>query len=563
MIASNAFDGMFVLHASKATYAFYFVDLRNALPTLTASIMDQDSEIGRKRSVLRQEKKTLRASKPSRVTRGASKTKPFGSSNHVIDQLSSASHMNSFSSSFHRAVELDINLPPSSAVNSENKNHRRELLGQVTSVSSLGLLPADRDNHNQKSNSSRQSSQGRFDGRPLQFEVTLRDDATALRRTTGLKMHTKFDDVILTSHGGRSDGKLSADPGVIGIWSLEEGRGVLQRLLNCNSGISAMETPRISPTLVLAGTETGAVLVWDTRVKSGLPIHALEEGNAVMNGFHDRQRVTGVKTTFASSPFFVSTSERGTICKWTLSKPEMPLSKHTLQENEAGGELSISSMDFPQSARLMDEGKIGGSRMTSIFVGSENGGIHRVNGAGSSWNVESGEVNLHEGAVTCVASHRFGHENGLVDDVVVTSSEDWSVKVWHFRKSQECVCLKRFDTIEHGVVNDVSWSNEHATLFCTGGEDGVLTLFDLSGELNGELNGELSESGGRERWEFRREGQERKVAITSVQWDRMSRNVYCGDSEGAVSVWRSTSTLENLPDVSWMSRYVKRKGGEG
>lgn len=528
--------------------------------------MDHRFEIQERRRRLQQQKETLVALQSFQNTKSRPSVNHNPHSNpHSYLNRNASPHG---SSSFSRALKAELNVPPSSAVHATTTGPHlehsdaassaqlRDLLGDNKFSTKLGLIPVQPE-INQKPSYGNAGSHNRSDGAPLQFHLALRHEVTENRPNTAIKFHTKFNEILVTSHDRRSDQKLFADPGVIAIWNLDEGRGALQRALTANAAISAMELPSISPTLIIAGTTSGSILFWDTRMKTALPINALDTNTTAVTSFHDNQKVTALKTTTVSSPFFVSASNGGHVCKWTLSKPEVPITKDTLRDSSTSGELSISTFDFPRTTKLSGDTNTT-SRITSLFVGSESGGVYRADGggtgSGTSWAIESATRDNHEAAVSAMSAHPFGHRVAFLDDVVLSASEDWTIKLWYFHKSQPAVCMDTFDMVENGRVHDIAWSGQHPTMFCSGDEAGFLSLFDVSHHL--------STADGQNRWQFKAPDSEEGARLTSVQWDYISRHVCAGNARGTVSLWQCTPAFASLPDAEWMGRYLKSKRSE-
>ncbi|KAI0561441.1 Dynein intermediate chain [Gracilaria domingensis] len=523
--------------------------------------MNNRFDIEERRRRLQQQKETLIGlqSFKKKGSQSAKQTN-HGSPSYSMNQGRSFNDHSSFS----RVFKAELNLPPSNetyqnetafsasrGANAEKRSYLPELMGDANFSSKFGLLPSEEEQQGKQADRLYSGTQRASDGSPLQFQVTLKDKFTHSRPITGIRFHKNFDNIVVTSHGSRADKCLSTEPGLNAIWCLDEGRSTLQRTLTANAAISALELPNISPTLVIGGTISGSILVWDTRMKSSLPIHALEGDTAFVAGFHDRQKVTAVKTTANSSPYFVSTSIGGHLCKWTLSKPGVPITKDTLRENPTSAELNISSFDFPRTARLAGGEKTTANRFTSLFVGDDIGGLHRADGNDSSWTVESASGDDHDAVVTAVSAHPFGHRVAYLDDILISASADWTIKLWYFHKSQRSICLGTYDMVEYGRVNDVAWSNQHPTVFCAGTEAGYISLFDISNRL--------SPSNSRNYWHFETPDANEDSQITAIQWDHMSRHVCAGSSKGTLSVWQCTSDFASLPDAEWTGQYLKSK----
>ena len=65
-------------------------------------------------------------------------------------------------------------------------------------------------------------------------------------------------------------------------------------------------------------------------------------------------------------------------------------------------------------------------------------------------------------------------------DALLTSSMDWTAKLWNFRLSDQPLF-----SFEHAsdYVMDVSWSPRHPALFCTADGDGHLDLWHLNRDV--------------------------------------------------------------------------------
>lgn len=383
---------------------------------------------------------------------------------------------------------------------------------------------------------------------PLRYQMTLRDDkVTESRCVTGINFHTKLDDVVLTSHSQRADGKLGASQGTVAVWGLDAGRGALQRSLMATSPITAMELLSITPSLVIGGTGGGNIVMWDIRSKTALPVTTFGGEDCDVTTSHGRQPVTAINTTVVPSPVFCSASVSGYLYKWSLSKPDYPISMSIIEENTGASELMFSCLDFPRSTQLFDDNLAASNRRTQVFAGTYDGSIYRLNNNGSQWSIEDGRAK-HSASVTALSPHPFGHRVPFLEDIVVSSSYDWTMRLWLFRRGQPFQELALFDMIENGGVNDVQWSQKHPTIFCAGDEAGALSLFDVSSQLmpDGSSSCQLTVPRTTDR-----------AALTRVQWDNNCQNICTGDVNGNIALWSCSSAFAGLPDAEWTAQYFK------
>lgn len=426
-----------------------------------------------------------------------------------------------------------------------------DLIGTIGADPVLPPVIPDDSPINDSLDDSLVSANRHIEGAPLRYEALINQNCFAGRPTRAMRFHTKYDNVLFTAHGAPSNGRLVSAQGMIAVWSLDLPQPSLQRTLNAAAPITSLEVFPLSSTLVLAGTSVGSVLMWDLRVQTNLPISAFDTDFTDVSDCHARRRVTSLRTTVVSSPFFMSTSTTGHVCKWSLSQPHRPLSQTVLHDSVMSGRVPITAIDFPASTRLSaDERKVT-NRAPSFFATTLHGSVCRVETDGKLWSVST-DRGEHGATVTAVRAHPAGIRVPHLDDIIATSSHDWTVNVWSFRRGQECKKLWSYDNISNGIVNDVAWSQAHPTVLCSGDEAGVLSLFDLSGRLQNPKSQSSS-------WRFALPDIVGRTPITSLQWSNNDRFLCAGDDGGNVHVWSTTSSMASLPDAEWTAHFLKSK----
>jgi dynein intermediate chain len=193
----------------------------------------------------------------------------------------------------------------------------------------------------------------------------------------------------------------------------------------------------------------------------------------------------------------ISSSTDGLVCSWLadmLSQPQVscsccasrtPLTRLTTQStlpltvpsHNKTDEVSITCLDFPDS------------ETATFWIGTEEGSVYQA----SRYDRASAKAGLsteyrgHAGPVTGLDFHPG---TGSIDfsDLFLTSSVDWTVKLWSKKSAS---ALHTFE--DQDYVFDVQWHPNHPGLF--GSVDG-LGKFDLW-----NLNGDVEVSAG---WRMRR-----------------------------------------------------------
>ena len=176
------------------------------------------------------------------------------------------------------------------------------------------------------------------------------------------------------------------------------------------------------PSIIVGGTYTGQVMLWDTRARSQLPVAKTPLIGASTGGHtHPVYSIALVGTQNANN--IISCSTDGVVCGWTtdmLTLPQEYLELTTPPPSKTD-DLAATCMSFPESDP------------TSFLVGTEEGTIfpcHRYDRAGAKAGVDT---KLRYRAHTApIMSLDFHPARGPVDlgDLVLSSSLDWSIKLW-------------------------------------------------------------------------------------------------------------------------------------
>ena len=219
----------------------------------------------------------------------------------------------------------------------------------------------------------------------------------------------------------------SQDPsGLVQIWNLHLHSRPEYTFQSTSDILTAKFSP-FHPSLILGGSYSGQVLLWDTRSKSPLPVQKTPLTGAASGGHtHPIYSIDVVGTQNANN--IISCSTDGVVCGWTvdmLSQPQEYLELMTPPPSKTE-DLSPTCMAFPPSDP------------TSFIVGTEEGTIypcHRYDRAGAKAGVDARI--RYKGHAAPVMSLDFHPARGPVDlsDLLLTSSLDWTVKLWKTRAS--------------------------------------------------------------------------------------------------------------------------------
>jgi dynein intermediate chain len=226
------------------------------------------------------------------------------------------------------------------------------------------------------------------------------------------------------------------------------------------------------PNLVVGGTYSGQILLWDTRSKQ-LPV--LKTPLSAAGHTHPIYSLSLVGTQNAHN--LVSASTDGTVCSWVLDMLARP--QETLELVHPGhaktDEVSVTSLAFPAN------------ETGTFWVGTEEGNVFSANrhdrASAKAGLVQSETYRGHSGPVMGLDFHPLV---GPVDfsDLFLSCGVDWTVRLWRAKgqqqqsaaaavPSQGVQTITPVHTFEENddYVFDVKWHPQHPAVF--GSVDGA------------------------------------------------------------------------------------------
>lgn len=300
------------------------------------------------------------------------------------------------------------------------------------------------------------------------------------------------------------------------------------------------------PNLIVGGSYSGQVLLWDTRSSragGGAPVQKTPltgSGHA-----HPVYSISIVGTQNAHNILTASTD--GVVCGWTvdmLSQPQEYLELTSIPPSKTE-DIAPTTMSFPQSDP------------TFFIVGTEDGGIypcHRYNRAGAKAGTDRRLA--YRGHTAPIMSTAFHPARGPVDlgDLMLSSSLDWSVRLWRVRPPATTasatsiaaatqVVSPILDINREDIVYDAKWSPHRPGVFSLVDGAGHLEVWDLYTDTEVPVV-RATPSAGRAGIITR--------SLNKVAWEeREGRRLATGGLDGVVTVFEVGKGLSGTPeDVS-------------
>ncbi|TPX11441.1 uncharacterized protein E0L32_007860 [Thyridium curvatum] len=300
------------------------------------------------------------------------------------------------------------------------------------------------------------------------------------RMITSIDFSPKFPDLMLASYTKNPSAPHDPD-GVVQVWN-HNLHDRAEFVFHAGSDILTAKFSPFHPNLIVGGAYSGQVLLWDTRAKSA----PVQKTPLTGNGHtHPVYSVDIVGTQNANN--IISCSTDGEVCGWTvdmLAQPQETL--HLWAPPPAKNEMmSPICMAFPDADP------------TFFLVGSEEGIIfpcHRYDRAGAKAGVDARvSYRGHAGPVMSVDFHPA---RGPVDlgDLVLSTSLDWSVKLWKVRAPATTAAsimadidaaagvAPLLDLVREDVVYGAAWSPVRPGVFGLVDGAGWVEVWDLTVE---------------------------------------------------------------------------------
>ncbi|XP_065337520.1 cytoplasmic dynein 1 intermediate chain isoform X35 [Cloeon dipterum] len=318
------------------------------------------------------------------------------------------------------------------------------------------------------------------------------------RCVTSLDWSPHYPELLLASYHINEDSPHDPD-GVCLVWNTKFKKTTPEYIFHCQSPVMSSIFARFHPNLILGGTYSGQIVLWDNRVHKRTPIQRTPLSAAAHT--HPVYCLNVVGTPNAHNLISISTD--GRLCSWSLDNLSAPQETMELQ-NKQGKAMAIKSLAFPNND------------VNNFVVGCEEGAICTACRHGSRAGViETYEG--HQGPVTGIHTHNVA---GPIDfsHLFLSSSFDWTIKLWSLKENKPLYSLE-----DNGdYVYDVAWSPTHPALFAAVDGSGKLDLWNLNQETEAPMASVIVDGA---------------PALNKVSWTQSGQHVTVGDDHGKIWVY--------------------------
>ncbi|XP_029103276.1 cytoplasmic dynein 1 intermediate chain 2 isoform X1 [Scleropages formosus] len=318
------------------------------------------------------------------------------------------------------------------------------------------------------------------------------------RVVTCLDWSPQYPELLVASYNNNEDAPHEPD-GVALVWNMKYKKTTPEYVFHCQSAVMSAAFAKFHPNLVVGGTYSGQIVLWDNRSNKRTPVQRTPLSAAAHT--HPVYCVNVVGTQNAHNLISISTD--GKMCSWSLDMLSQPQDSLELVFKQSKA-VAVTSMSFP----LGD--------VNNFVVGSEDGSVYTACRHGSKAGI-SEMFEGHHGPITGIHCHTA---TGPLDfsHLFVTSSFDWTVKLWSTKNNKPLYSFE--DNSDY--VYDVMWSPTHPALFACVDGVGHLDLWNLNNDTEVPTASITVEG---------------NPALNRVRWAHSGREVAVGDSDGQILIY--------------------------
>ncbi|KAK6620428.1 hypothetical protein RUM44_006829 [Polyplax serrata] len=330
------------------------------------------------------------------------------------------------------------------------------------------------------------------------------DRWTKNRCVMSLDWSPMYPELLVASYHNNEDTPNDPD-GVCLIWNTKFKKTTPEYIFHCQSPVTIANFARFHPNLILGGTYSGQIVLWDNRVHKRTPIQRTPLCSAAHT--HPVYCLSVVGTQNAHNLISISTD--GRMCSWSLDMLSTPQDVLELQTKQKKA-VAVTALAFPPND------------VNNFVIGSEEGDAYQACRHGTKAGVVE-TYEAHQGPITGLDIH---NSQGSIDysHLFLTSSFDWTIKLWSLKDN------KPLHSFEHNAdyVYNVAWSPTHPSVFAAVDGTGKLDIWNLNQDTEVPIAGIVVEG---------------HPALNRVSWSQSGQYVTAGDDLGRIWVYEVGEAL--------------------
>jgi len=330
-------------------------------------------------------------------------------------------------------------------------------------------------------------------------KATFMKENPIKRAITNIEWSPKYKDLFLCSYyKSENDWDAKETDGLVNIFSTKMPEKP-ELTLTCSSEITSCIFHPIEPYLIIGGTYSGNVILWDMREKRNYPTAKSQISTSSM--------IKGISVVGSKNANnIVTVSNNGAICVWSTNMMKEPQKRVDLGIKT--NEIPVHCIDFPEE------------ETNEFYIGGEDFNIYSAKIYTKKQNEENitDVYSAHLGTVFSLHYHpKITERKSKASDFLLSTSADWGIGLWHPKSRKDPVLL-----IDGEVeYYDAQWSPVHPSVFATCNGNGQIDIWDIAKETE------------ESRYRFEAD----KRAVNKIRWSSDGKKLLTGNSNGVIKMY--------------------------
>lgn len=297
-------------------------------------------------------------------------------------------------------------------------------------------------------------------GNKLSLNRILMDEKWSKNRcVTGFDWSAQYPELLLASYFTNEQSPSDPD-GTLLVWNVKFKNTSPEYIFHCQSPIMSCCFAKFHPSLIVGGTYSGQIVLWDMRSNKRTPV----QRSPLTATAHTHPVYCAKVIGSQNAHNLISISTDGKLCSWSLDMLSSPQETTELNQQKQTRSVAVTCMSFHPSD------------YNNFLVGSEEGTVYSACRHGSKTGILS-SFEGHQGLVTNVDYRPTDTQTGY-SHLFLTSSIDWTVKLWD---TKELEPIHSFES-NGDYIYDVKWSPNNPALFATADGDGRVDIWNLAND---------------------------------------------------------------------------------
>ena len=186
---------------------------------------------------------------------------------------------------------------------------------------------------------------------------------TSERIVSAVEWSTKYPELVYVAYGPKQKANLNEPEGVVCVWNTKYKKESPEFVFTCPSPITSLALSPFAPNLVIGGTYSGQIVIWDNTSRKRTPVQRSKHGSKAHT--HPIFCLDVIGSPNAHN--LISISSDGRCCSWSLDMLAQPQENLDLiYPTDKRRSICVTSSSFPRG------------NVNKFMIGCEDGGVYQA-----------------------------------------------------------------------------------------------------------------------------------------------------------------------------------------